>query len=130
MNFVQKIGLALLGKQALAEIKKDVVTITTASVQAEEGLKRVSAVNAAFDDGVKTTVKGYATYPAGTQALVLENLVGKDATQTLIKAAGEAEASGEGFMKKKAAVHKIAKTLGLSKSGANLAVELAVQLIK
>lgn len=131
MSILQTIGLKLLGTEALATIKKEVVEITRKSVLAEEAGKSIGervgytklndyvrAVNAqpAYRDLILRTALGHLVGPANVDALV--------------SSAVEAEKSGEGFMKKKSAVLKDAKLYTTSKSEAQAAVELAVQLTK
>lgn len=133
MNFLQKIGLALLGDARLAEIKKDVADITRASVAHE--IKNTSLVDLVGRERVEkhltSTLQHGGRYDQIVRSLLIQQFYGdEEKATTLIDAAVKAENSGEGFMKKKAAVLKVAKELGLAKAKANLAIELAVQLTK
>lgn len=130
MSILQKIGFALIGQSALAEIKKEVVTLTTATVQAEEALKRAHAIREVESNARVGIASAEQTIKEQAQHYALSQLVGAAGGLDLIAEARAAELSGEGFMKKKARVHKLAKTFELSKSRTNLAVELAVQLSK
>lgn len=133
MNFLQKIGLALLGDARLAEIKKDVVDLTRRTIEHEN--KTTSLVDLVGRDRVERHLSAALAhggrYDQIVRSLLVQQFYGDEQkANALIDAAVEAEKSGEGFMKKKAAVLKVAKELGLAKSKANLAIELAVQLTK
>lgn len=133
MNFLQKIGLALLGDKRMAEIKKDVVDLTRRTVAHEQ--KNHSLVDLVgrerIEDYFSTRLSNGSNYDRIVRAVLIQLFEGDAFKATaLIDAAVKAENSGEGFMKKKSAVLKVAKELGLVKSQANLAIELAVQLTK
>lgn len=132
MSILKTIGFALIGKATLAEIKAEVVTLTTATVKTEEQAK-------SFNERTNTpqrerflsdqlVASGRRQQVAGA---LLTSLVGSiDNALELTNKAREAETTGAGFMKKKSMVHQLAKSYGMGKADTNLAVELAVRLSK
>lgn len=132
MNLLQKLGLKLLGQPALAAIKGEVVDLTRLSVAQETKAKSFTArtTTGEREDFIQAEL-GETFRRRQIQAALLVQLVGTaDNAFTVAEAARVAEATGEGFMKKKAAVLKVVKELGLSKSQSQLVIELAVQLSK
>ncbi|MCY1445574.1 hypothetical protein D9M71_620940 [compost metagenome] len=132
MNILQTIGLKLLGQQALAAIKGEVVDLTRISVAQENKAK--SFAERTTSNEREDYIQAEISHPGRlrqVQAALLVQLVGcQERAFEVTKAADVAEASGEGFMKKKAAVLKVVKEFGLSKSVSQLVIELAVQLSK
>jgi hypothetical protein len=132
MSILKNIGLFILGDSALAEIKNEVVELTTRTVLTTEA-RKVFTDRTSF--GEREDFLQNELHETGrrrqVQAALLTQLTGSgDNAFTVADAARKAEESGEGFMKKKAAVLKVVKELGLSKSKSQLVIELAVQLIK
>ncbi len=133
MSILKTIGFALIGKQALADIKAEVVALTTATVKAEEAAKPLEK---RFSSKEREQFLADALYsPArGNQlaAGLLTIITGGDIATSLAltNAARDAELTGAGFMKKKSQVHQQAKLIGMTKADTNLAVELAVRLSK
>lgn len=126
MSILKKIGFALIGKETLATMNLDTVQLTRTSVEAEQK----ELFEAQFEQRFFQETK-LASRQAQLLSAVLFHLTGSsDKAYQVITAADVAEQSGEGFMKKKAAVLKVVKELGLSKSQNQLVIELAVQLIK
>uniref|UniRef100_A0AB39CD74 Tail assembly protein n=1 Tax=Pseudomonas phage RVTF4 TaxID=3236931 RepID=A0AB39CD74_9VIRU len=135
LSFIQNLGLKLLG-DALSTIKGDVVTLTRKTVEKENETKTLDAIVGTprlerFFQNVLTDRSG----PGATQiaSALLSGIVGGNkVAYAITEAARTAEESGEGFMKKKAAVLRVIREVapGLKKSQEQLAIELAVQLIK
>jgi hypothetical protein len=134
MSFLQTLGLKLLGADALAVIKGEVVQLTRATVAAEQDRAEVDTFvpRSRLEKFFQYTLNSRAQAGANqvTSAL-LKGIVG-DHALLITNAARDAEASGEGFMKKKAAVLKVIKEFvpTLTKSQQQLVIELAVQLAK
>jgi hypothetical protein len=132
MSLLQTLGLKLLGSDALAAIKAEVVTLAERTFRKTEDNK--SFVDRTSTHDRELFLSDEIANPGRLrqiQAALLVQLVGdKQRAYEVIKASDEAEASGEGFMKKKAAVLKVVKEFGLSKSVNQLVIELAVQLSK
>ncbi|MNC04037.1 hypothetical protein D3C87_1249310 [compost metagenome] len=135
MNILQKLGLKLLGAAALATIKGDVVELTRKATKIENESFPISSVVGTnrledwLQGQLETKFRG-----SQVQAALLRTLVDgdRDKSYAIIEAARVAEESGEGFMKKKAAVLKVIREVapGMKRSAEQLAIELAVQLIK
>lgn len=135
MNILQKLGLKLLGAAALATIKGDVVELTRKAAKIENESFPISSVVGTnrledwLQGQLETKFRG-----SQVQAALLRNLVDgdRDKSYAIIEAARVAEESGEGFMKKKAIVLKVIREVapGMKRSAEQLAIELAVQLIK
>lgn len=132
MSIIQKIGFALIGATTLAEIKKEVVELTTRTVLATEGLKSFfeRTTSSQREDFIANELFNAGRIRQVQAALLVQLVGGEGPAFTITEAARKAEETGEGFMKKKAAVLKVVKELGLSKSASQLAIELAVQLSK
>ncbi|WDS62200.1 hypothetical protein [Pseudomonas phage D6] len=138
MSLLQTIGLKLLGEKALAEIKGEVAKITERTTR--ETIEREIPTRAINDLVGRGRLEQFfhATLEARAKAgpnqvtsALLRGIVGEGAFG-IECAAREAEASGEGFMKKKAHVLRVVKEVApqLTKSQQQLVIELAVQLIK
>lgn len=126
MSILKKIGFALIGKETLATMNLDTVQLTRTAMEAEQKELFKAQFEQRFFEETKL-----ASRQAQLLSAVLFHLTGSsDKAYQVIAAANTAEQSGEGFMKKKAAVLKVVKELGLSKSQNQLVIELAVQLIK
>lgn len=144
MSFIQNLALKLLGSDALAVIKAEAAAQARAETETKlrnefardlgsKGLVDLVG-NHRVETFFSTTLGDRAAYSRQVHsALLLALCSGKtDIALAIVSAANLAEVSGEGFMKKKAAVLKVIKEKipGISKSNAQLAIELAVQLIK
>jgi len=141
LSFLQNLGLKLLGTDALAAIKGEVVDLTRKTVEDEHAtalreqplslMVGASRLETFFHDTLRARARAGSNQV--TSALLL-SLVGDNyqVAYSITEAARVAEESGEGFMKKKAAVLRAIreKELGLSKSQEQLVIELAVQLIR
>lgn len=136
LSFLQTLGLKLLGTVALNEIKDGVAAETKRSTEREVLSRSVSELVPASK--IEQIIHDAISTRAGTgsnqvTSALLRNLAGSNENAYQItKAARDAELSGEGFMKKKAAVlRKIREVApGLPKSAEQLLIELAVQSIK
>lgn len=138
MSFLQNLGLKLLGAEALAAIKAEVAAITEkktrATIEEENKSKPLSAIVGNFRvERLFAETLDERAGPGANQvtSALLRALVPEGAFGIEV-AAREAELSGEGFMKKKAHVLRVVKEVAphLTKSQQQLAIELAVQLIK
>lgn len=144
LSFFQNLGLKLLGSDALAEIKGEVVKLTERTTEQKvrqavtvENITRplrdlvgLDRLESFFRDTLLNRAGAGGTQV--TSALLLSLVGTTEAAWKISEAAQNAEASGEGFMKKKAAVLKVVREVvpGLKKSQENLVIELAVQSIK
>lgn len=145
LSFIQNLGLKLLGSNALATIKGEVVKLTERSteqkvrgtVEVENTTRPLGEVvgRGRLEEFFRDALKSRAGAGGNqvTAALLLALVHGDtSAAHAISKAAQTAEDSGEGFMKKKAAVLKVVREVspGLKKSQEQLLIELAVQSIK
>lgn len=138
MSFLQTIALKLLGQEALAKIKADVVEITKRTTLEEVDKKNKTQPLEAIV-GTPRLERFFANVleeraaagPNQITSALLRAIVPEGAFGIEV-AAREAEGSGEGFMKKKAHVLRAVKEIAphLTKSQQQLVIELAVQLIK
>lgn len=134
MSILKSIGLALIGKKNLAAMNGETTNLARTTLLAEQAGQPLTTVagRVRLEQFFANTLAERSA-PGDNQitAALLVGLAGSTkAAEALVAAAAHAEGTGEGFMKKKAAVLKVAKSLDLSKSQCQLAIELAVQLIK
>lgn len=136
LSFLQNLGLKLLGVEALAKIKGEVAESTKQETERAVLRRSVSELvpSGKIEEIIQHAIDTRAGHGANqiTSAL-LRNLVGStDAAYLVTAAAADAENSGEGFMKKKAAVLRKVREVspGLPKSVEQLIIELAVQMLK
>lgn len=126
MSIATKIAMIILGTAGLE-------TLISKAVEARVGAACKKAVDEApakytFDDAIVELKDPVYRHSVALQ--LLEHHISHDKAVELIQLAEAQEQTTDGFMKRRSVVLAKVKELGLVKSQANLAVELAVFLAK